>query len=61
MNDLMVDEFGCLDALKITNCDEKKRGNGVQEPLYRKLKTKGMLSRPNIGEKIWTVELESHR
>ena len=61
MNDLMGDEFGCLDALKITICDEKKGGNGVQEPLYRKLKMRGMLSRPNIEEKIWTVELESHR
>ena len=25
MSDLMGDEFGCLDALKITNCDEKRR------------------------------------
>ena len=56
MNDLMGDEFGCLDALKITICDEKKGGNGVQEPLYRKLKTRGMLSRPNIEEKIWIVD-----
>ena len=61
MNNLMGDEFGCLDALKITNCNEKKGGNGVQEPLYRKLKTRGMLSRPNIEEKIWTVGLEPHR
>ena len=29
----------------------KKEGNGVQEPLYKKLKTRGILSRPNIEEK----------
>ena len=25
MNHLMGDEFGCLDVLKIMNCDEKRR------------------------------------
>ena len=29
----------------------KKEGNGVQEPLYKELKTRGILSRPNIEEK----------
>ena len=32
MSDLMGDEFGCLDALKITNCDEKK-----EEMVFRSL------------------------
>ena len=50
MNDLMGNEFGGLNALKIMNCDEKE-GNGVQEPLYKKLKTRGISSRPNIEEK----------
>ena len=49
-NDLIGNEFEGLSALKIMNCDEKE-GNGVQEPLYKKLKTKGILSRPNIEEK----------
>ena len=52
MNGLMSNEFGCLNALKIMNYDKKKKeGNGVQEPLYKKLKTRGILFRPNIEEK----------
>ena len=41
----MNDEFECLNALM------KKEGNGVQEPLYKELKTRGILSHPNIEEK----------
>ena len=29
----------------------KKEGNGVQEPLYKELKTRGILSHLNIEEK----------
>ena len=50
MNDLMGNEFGGLNALKIRTA-MKKEGNGVQEPLYKKLKMRGILSRPNIEEK----------
>ena len=32
MNNLVGDEFGCLDALKIMNCDEKK-----EEMVFRSL------------------------
>ena len=39
----------------------KKGANGVQKPLYRKLKMRGKLSRQNIGGKIWIVGLEPHR
>ena len=50
-NDLMVGEFGCLNALKILNCDEEKRKQYSYEPLYKGLKTRGILSCPNLEEK----------
>ena len=50
MNDLMVSEFKGLNALKIMNCDEERR-NDIQGPLYTKLKTRRILSRPNLEEK----------
>ena len=58
-NDLIGNEFEGLSALKIMNCDKKKKkeGNGVQEPLYKKLKTRGILSRPNIEEKSRPLDL----
>ena len=37
----------------------KKEGNGVQEPLYKKLKTRGILSRPNIEEKSEPLDVRS--
>ena len=39
MNDLIDNEFGGLNALKITNCGEER--NDIQEPLYKELKTMG--------------------
>ena len=48
-NDLMVSEFGGLNALKIMNCDEERRD--IHGPLYKKLKTRGISSRPNLEEK----------
>ena len=48
MKDLMGDEFGCSEDYELR---WKKEGNGVQEPLYKKLKTREILSRPNIEEK----------
>ena len=47
----MVGEFGCLNALKILNCDEEKRKQYSYEPLYKGLKTRGILSCPNLEEK----------
>ena len=37
----MDSEFRGLNALKIMNCDEKKKGNNIHGPLYKKLKMMG--------------------
>ena len=51
----MVGEFGCLNALKTLNCDEEERMIFVSL-LYKRLKTREILSRPNLEEKYGLLD-----
>ena len=50
MNDLVFGEFECLNALKTLNCDEEERMIFVSL-LYKRLKTREILSRLNLEGK----------
>ena len=50
MNDLVFGEFECLNTLNTLNCDEEKRKYSYKS-LYKGLKTRGILSRPNLEGK----------
>ena len=54
----MVGEFGCLNALKTLNCDEEERMIFVSL-LYKRLKTRGILSRPNLEGKFGPLDARS--
>ena len=60
-NDLMVGEFGCLNALKTLNCDEEERMIFVSL-LYKRLKTGGFypaqISKRNTVRWIKTPPLD---